>query len=172
MRFRIPDGDTPGVLQLYACLSAEDLIRVYRSEDEENATLGSRLRAGLFSAFHKLGVDTAPEAFVDAIENALGTAVLYCSGRDEEKMELTLYPPDIGRMKGNNGHQLMWEIALRDLGREFNPMTVSWHGTNLSQVLFNCGILASLKNSTVAEAVEHAEERATYPLEIEVSSHT
>jgi hypothetical protein len=53
-----------------------------------------------------------------------------------------------------------------------NPVTVSWYGTSLSQMLFNSGILASLKNSTVAEAVKHAEERATYPLEIEVSSHT
>lgn|GEM_PF-3630774 len=51
-------------------------------------------------------------------------------------------------------------------------MTVSWHGTNLSQMLFNCAILASLRNSTVAEAVKYAEERATYPLEIEVSTHT
>jgi hypothetical protein len=50
-------------------------------------------------------------------------------------------------------------------------VTVSWHGTNLSQRLFNCGSLASLKNSTVTEAVEHAGERTAYPLEIEVGAY-
>jgi hypothetical protein len=39
-------------------------------------------------------------------------------------------------------------------------------------MLFNCGILACLRNSTVAEAVVHAGERTAYPLEIEVSTHT
>jgi hypothetical protein len=51
-------------------------------------------------------------------------------------------------------------------------VTVSWHGLNRSLMLFNCGILACLRNSTVAEAVVHAGERTAYPLEIEVSTHT
>gem|GEM_PF-5708804 len=32
-------------------------------------------------------------------------------------MELTLYAPEVDRMPRNNGHQLMWEMTLRDLGR-------------------------------------------------------
>ena len=41
-------------------------------------------------------------------------------------------------------------LAILDKGKEYDANKVNWHGNNLSQVVFNCGINYDSRNGQVS----------------------